>query len=49
MKKLQILKIKNDVILKNENKKNQPFIIYGWMTIIPKIRYKESLLIGPYY
>jgi len=49
MKKLQILKIKNNVILKNKNKKNQPFIIYGWVTIIPKIEYKESLLRGPYY
>jgi hypothetical protein len=49
MKKLQILKIKNDVILKNKNKKNEPFIIYGWVTIILKIRYEESLLIAPYY
>ncbi len=44
MKKLQILKIKNDVIQKNES-----FIIYGRGIIIIKIRYKELLLIGPYY
>ena len=45
MKKLQILKIKNDVILK----KIESFIIYGRVIIIIKIQYKESLLIDPYY
>ena len=45
MKKLQILKIKNDVILK----KIELFIIYDRVIIILKIRYKQSLLIGPYY
>ncbi len=45
MKKLQIFKIKNDVILK----KIESFIIYGRVIIIIKIQYKESLLIDPYY